>query len=428
MKKIILIFAVLILVAGSAIDAKQRVGVSFGFFYSELSPYGEWIEIDADVIVWRPTRVNYDWAPYSVGRWVYTDYGWTWDSYEPFGWATYHYGRWFYEDYYGWVWLPDYEWGPAWVEWRYSSNYIGWAPLPPYARYRHGYGIQFSINWNSPYRHWHFVTFAHFHSHNIHHYFVDSRHKHKIFNSTRYRTNYYERRGRIVNAGIDRELVERYSGRRVENRELKYSSRLRDANTSRTGSEREVEVYKPSEDVLRKSRNSDDVQIKKSNGKTSLLRDKIAIHKDADKITNNDSKPLKRTNDKSISEKGRRFEIKKSDSPKRIGTDGYKVKDVRRYPPVTKKDYETDRSKVKKITNDRNPVRFKSPPTKNKEIKKRVKIINSKPDIRKITRPKTSAPQVKKRTEIKKIEKKAPVRKSTPVKKSGSSKSRTKNR
>src|SRR5262249_59564660 len=71
--------------------------------------------------------------PYSDGYWAYTDYGWTWVSYEDFGWATYHYGRWANLDDYGWVWFPgeDLDWGPAWVSWRTGGDYIGWAPLAP---------------------------------------------------------------------------------------------------------------------------------------------------------------------------------------------------------------------------------------------------------------------------------------------------------
>ncbi|MCX7916289.1 MAG: hypothetical protein N3A53_08330, partial [Verrucomicrobiae bacterium] len=50
---------------------------------------------------------------------------------EPFGWAVFHYGRWYYDDYYGWIWIPDRIWGPAWVEWRETETYVGWAPLLP---------------------------------------------------------------------------------------------------------------------------------------------------------------------------------------------------------------------------------------------------------------------------------------------------------
>jgi hypothetical protein len=64
-------------------------------------------------------------------------------SYEEFGGIVYHYGRWLRVDGEGWCWSPDYQWGPAWVSWRTSDDYVGWAPLPPEARWRHdvGFGV-----------------------------------------------------------------------------------------------------------------------------------------------------------------------------------------------------------------------------------------------------------------------------------------------
>jgi hypothetical protein len=104
----------------------------FGFFYSSLQPHGEWIELEDGFYVWKPNHIRRSWRPYLLGRWEWTNHGWYWMSHEPFGWVVFHYGRWYYDDYYGWVWIPGDEWAPAWVEWRYDSDYIGWAPLPPY--------------------------------------------------------------------------------------------------------------------------------------------------------------------------------------------------------------------------------------------------------------------------------------------------------
>src|SRR6185295_18546682 len=97
---------------------------SYATFYQKLDPYGDWIETGDYGFVFqpRPAAQSNDWRPYTNGHWVYTDAGWTWISEEPFGWATYHYGRWLYDDEYGYVWVPDTMWSPAWVAWRESND------------------------------------------------------------------------------------------------------------------------------------------------------------------------------------------------------------------------------------------------------------------------------------------------------------------
>jgi hypothetical protein len=133
MKK--LLFALSILAfAVSAVPQTRGADVSMDFIYDNLSG-GNWIDAEGYGYGWQPEVVVRDpnWRPYSDGYWAYTDYGWTWISYEDFGWATYHYGRWANLADYGWVWFPgeDLDWGPAWVSWRTGGDYIGWAPLPP---------------------------------------------------------------------------------------------------------------------------------------------------------------------------------------------------------------------------------------------------------------------------------------------------------
>jgi len=122
-------------------QAQARVNISM--FYSSLAPYGEWIDYRDYGLCWRPTVVEAEWRPYTHGQWAWTDYGWTWVSDYVWGWAPFHYGRWLHDDYYGWIWVPDDVWGPAWVDWRTSDSYIGWAPLPPTAHFRMGVGISF---------------------------------------------------------------------------------------------------------------------------------------------------------------------------------------------------------------------------------------------------------------------------------------------
>jgi hypothetical protein len=111
-------------------------------FYANLHPYGRWIERPSYGWVWEPTQVSVGWRPYTVGRWVDSDYGWTWVSDEPWGWATYHYGRWASDPEFGWLWVPGREWGPAWCSFQQGNGYIGWAPLPPAAGFQVGVGIR----------------------------------------------------------------------------------------------------------------------------------------------------------------------------------------------------------------------------------------------------------------------------------------------
>ena len=123
---------------------------SYGMFYEKLEPYGAWRETADYGYVWQPREAeeSQDWRPYTEGRWAYSDAGWTWVSDESFGWATYHYGRWLRLRRVGWVWVPGREWAPAWVSWRTSKDYVGWAPLPPEARFDRRHGIH---NWADNY-------------------------------------------------------------------------------------------------------------------------------------------------------------------------------------------------------------------------------------------------------------------------------------
>ena len=115
-------------------DAVKPSGeVSKEAFVTRLTPYGKWVETPeyGRVFVPNAQAQSADWRPYVAGRWVYTDWGWTWASEEPFGWATYHYGRWYNRVGLGWYWVPGRVWGPAWVSWRWNAGYIAWAPMGP---------------------------------------------------------------------------------------------------------------------------------------------------------------------------------------------------------------------------------------------------------------------------------------------------------
>jgi hypothetical protein len=105
-------------------------GLTPEVYRETLRPHGDWQVSSRYGEVWRP-RVGIGWRPYYYGAWLWTDEGWYWDSEEPFAWAVYHYGRWVLDPAWGWVWIPGYQWAPAWVAWRFGAEVVGWAPLGP---------------------------------------------------------------------------------------------------------------------------------------------------------------------------------------------------------------------------------------------------------------------------------------------------------
>ena len=100
--------------------------------YPELDQYGQWFNVPPYGEVWQPYVLDMSsWQPFYHGQWDWTNYGWTWISYEPYGWLVYHYGYWDFQPDVGWFWIPGDEWSPARVEWMEYGNYVGWAPFPP---------------------------------------------------------------------------------------------------------------------------------------------------------------------------------------------------------------------------------------------------------------------------------------------------------
>jgi hypothetical protein len=118
-----------------------RSEVDVTLFYDVLAPYGDWLWLDPWGWVWTPRHMPTGWRPYTSGRWLYTDAGWTWVSDLPWGWAPFHYGRWTHDAGHGWLWVPGTIWAPAWVAWRWGEGWVGWAPLPPEAHWHVGVGL-----------------------------------------------------------------------------------------------------------------------------------------------------------------------------------------------------------------------------------------------------------------------------------------------
>ncbi len=191
MKLLFIIFTTAIFMSVGATCGHAREAVSVDFFYDNLQPHGDWREVGGYGYCWQPHDTGSDWRPYSDGRWVYTDAGWTWDSNEPFGWAVYHYGRWVDVSQVGWVWVPGTEWGPGWVSWRRSPQYVGWAPLPPEARLLQAIGLS---TWVDDYydigpSHYRFVENRNFGARRLNSVFIDQSRNVSIIHQTTNITN-----------------------------------------------------------------------------------------------------------------------------------------------------------------------------------------------------------------------------------------------
>jgi hypothetical protein len=220
-------------------------GVSLDVFYSSLSPLGEWVVVAEGTYAWRPLNVEADWRPYLHGQWLWSDRGWYWWSDEPWGWATYHYGRWYYDESYGWLWVPGFEWAPAWVEWRYGDECIGWAPLGPYAMFQAGVGIHYSRFWVTPHRYWVFVGGTFFTQPNIAMHVYERNQNDRLLGATRSIGSVRSTGGRTMLPGPDRAFVEQRSGGRIH-RAIIEDVESRDASAlDRDGDHERIRVYRP---------------------------------------------------------------------------------------------------------------------------------------------------------------------------------------
>jgi hypothetical protein len=184
--------------------------VDVNIFYEELAPYGTWLWVEGYGRVWQPHGVPPGWRPYTDGRWVFTDAGWTWVSDWEWGWAPFHYGRWLPSPAYGWVWVPGTVWGPAWVVWHHGAGWVGWAPLPPAAVWepaghlhithieRHLHPSQFC-----------FVRERDILAPRLHHHIVPPAENTRLVHVTKNVTNYTVINKQVVNQSIRVDSVER---------------------------------------------------------------------------------------------------------------------------------------------------------------------------------------------------------------------------
>src|SRR5258708_6095602 len=144
----------------------------------------------------------------------------------------FHYGRWIREPRFGWLWVPDLTWGPAWVCWRHAETdgYIGWAPLPYGAvwvgggwRYHNRAVVEVGFDFGLGEDFFVFVGHDHFHDHYFRYrsrveypFHVHREIVHGFYGRTVLRNEFRRNEhGRFVNEGLGRARIERVTGHKV---------------------------------------------------------------------------------------------------------------------------------------------------------------------------------------------------------------------
>lgn len=236
----------------SPVDAYEDSTAAVDFFYERLEPYGDWTQVEDYGWAWRPRHLSRDWRPYTDGRWLWTEDGWSWvsDWEDEWGWATFHYGRWYDSPRWGWVWVPGLVWAPAWVEWRYGGGWVGWAPLPP-LRHRHSVYLTPQVVERdiiiAP-GHFCFVEDRYFVEPGVHRHIVTGHQNHSLIRITNNVTNYVYVNNRAVNRSFDARPIEKRLGRpvprvRLVDQDAIHPQGQRDRD--RDWDRRELPVYRP---------------------------------------------------------------------------------------------------------------------------------------------------------------------------------------
>jgi hypothetical protein len=255
-------------------------------FHDMMGQYGIWVDVAPFGQAWKP-YASHDWRPYTYGHWIYTQqYGQMWEGYEPWAWAGYHYGNWIFDRNYGWVWIPGYDWHAGRVTWARSYDSIGWMPSPPdgydyslgylsnvgpYNQFTYNdsdFGIEFgagNYGYGGPYYDpryrnmyynpsyttininlWIFIDNSHYGYDNYADYTLGPEYTRHIFD---------RRLVRITNHPIDRPVLERLIGKRVQDTSVEVRQLQTDRQNIRvvipTSADAVDKVRKQSKEVVR---------------------------------------------------------------------------------------------------------------------------------------------------------------------------------
>lgn len=371
---------------------EDLLNVNYEYFYNELSPHGEWIEINAkdigldikpgstinegssdynlaldilgiktayaqtdeqlfNIFVWRPfnelaaTMINEtpekQYTPYNNGQWIYTDRGWYFKASTPQEDLTCHYGRWTEDPQLGWVWLPGKVWAPAWVDWRENDDHICWAPVPPGAYIKDNSISQYSINDNR----YTIVEKKHFIEPGVYKYryqYVENKNKIMIKEMIK-KDGIMIREKTVINKGPEVGEIEKKTGKKIDVIKIKKTGKKDEVGSS-TG---EISVFSPD---FKTETNSKKEPVSKPEKRVS--------YKDAKKITKDEKDALKeeeklnKQNEKDMKkeEKEKDKEMKKEGKEKKNDD---KQKDDKQKDNKQKDDKQKGNDKEKKSNDDK---------------------------------------------------------------------------
>lgn len=236
MKKIITALITVLMLAGSYKASSQvNAGISFNTFYTELSPYGRWVNYPEYGQVWISNERGFE--PYSTnGHWEFTNYGWMWVSDYAWGWAPFHYGRWAYLNSYGWAWVPGYDWAPAWVGWCNYDGYYGWAPLSP--------GVGFNYSFNSiPYNYWRFVRPQYINNPHVYRHFQQPVINSNQYNNVTVINNTVVNNNITYNPGPSQQQVEGITRKKLEPKQVAFSDHA--LTKKEVVDKKQIRVFRP---------------------------------------------------------------------------------------------------------------------------------------------------------------------------------------
>lgn len=330
---------------------EDLLAVDYTYFYNELSPHGEWIEVSAadlgldlknsqeqgsiwdDLIgvrtayaqdvdfgmffVWRPSpelAVTVSagepavYTPYNNGQWLNTDAGWYFAAATPQEDLTCHYGRWILDPVLGWVWVPGRVWSPSWVEWRENDDYIAWAPVPPGIYIRDNAVSIMILNENR----YTIVEKRHFIEPSVYKYkyhYVEN--KNKIMIKEMIKTDGVMIKNKtVINKGPEVYAIEKSTGKKIEQVKIKKTGK-RD-ETGFSGSEISVFTpeFKKSKEVKNKPVSKPEKPVSFKDAKKMDKEEKGGM-KEKDKSGKNVQKEMKKE-DKGVRKEGK--EKKKEDN------------------------------------------------------------------------------------------------------------------